>query len=189
MMRFEMHDMRHGMYLLAIAFCLFQSATDTHAIVFKKPDEALRGIFRNAVIEVKNIVLTPEQVNEVERLSGVKQSERLVSFYEAKRGSEVAGYGFIDSHIVRTKPETVLYIIRPDGEIDAIEVLAFGEPLEYLPHGNWLKLFKGRSIDKDLIRFRRDISSISGATMTAKAITDSTRKALALWKVLYGGRR
>lgn len=185
-----MGDERHRMYLLAILLCLFsQSATDTQAAVFRKPDEVLKGIFRNASIEVRNIILKPEQVNEIERLSGLKQKERLVSFYEAKKGDEVVGYAFIDSHIVRTKPETVLYIINPFGEMDAIEILSFSEPLEYLPHENWMGLFKGKSIDRDLIRFRRDISGITGATMTARAITDSARKTLALWKVLYGGKR
>ena len=177
-------------YLLVLAFFFLPSRSlPVLAVAFRKPEEAIKKTFQEAKIEIRNIILTPEQVAAIERFSGIKQKERLVSFYETKRGNEVVGYGFIDVHILRTKPTTVLYVINPDGEIDRLEILSFHEPLEYLPHENWLNLFKGKSIDKDLIRHRRDIDSITGATITAKTITDNTRKVLAIWKVVFGGKR
>lgn len=175
--------------LVLTSSCLLVSGYLVQAATFRKPEEALKMIFQESKIEIKNVVLTPEQVTVIEKLSGIKQKERLVSFYEAKRGNEIAGYGFIDVHILRTKPTTILYVISHDGKIDMIEILSFHEPLEYLPHENWLNLFKGKSIDKDLIRHRRDIDSITGATITAKTITDNTRKVLAIWKVIFGGKR
>lgn len=183
-------NQRWLIYVAVAAFCfLFLCGPETQAIVFKRPDEALKGVFKDARIVVKNIVLKSEQVSDIEKLSGIKQEDRLVSFYEAKRDNEVIGYAFIDSHIVRTKIETVLYVINPSGKIETIEVLSFNEPLDYLPNENWLRLFTGRSVDKDEIRLRRDIPAITGATLTSKAITDNTRKVLAIWKVVFGGKR
>ena len=83
----------------------------------------------------------------------------------------------------------VLYTITPEGKIDVIEVLAFNEPLEYMPEERWLKLFAGKQLNKDPIRLKRDIPNMTGATLTARAITDNTRKVLAMWQVLFGGQR
>lgn len=177
-------------FLLALAFFFLPSRSlPVLAIAFRKPEEAIKRTFQEAKIEIRNIILTPEQVAVIERLSGIKQKERLVSFYEAKKDNEILGYGFIDVHILRTKPTTVLYVISPDGKIDRLEILSFHEPLEYLPRENWLNLFKRKSIDNALIRHRRDIDSITGATITAKTVTDNTRKVLAIWKVVFGGKR
>lgn len=156
---------------------------------FKKPEQALKQAYKDAQVEVKNIVLSPQQVQEVQRLSGVKFDNRLVSWYLVKRDGKILAYAYVDTHIVRTHPEVVLYSIKPDGSIDFIEVLAFNEPLEYMPEERWLSLFAGKSLEKDPIRLRRDIPNITGATLTARAITDNTRKVLALWKVLFGDKR
>jgi len=91
--------------------------------------------------------------------------------------------------VVRTKPEVVLYIITPEGRLDVVEVLAFQEPLEYMPDEEWLKVFKGKELAPGTIRHRRDIPNITGATITARAITDNARKVLAIWQVLFGSKR
>ena len=51
----------------------------TQAKQFKTPEKALAEIYPNAQIEVKNIVLSKEQQEKVQRLSGVKLDTRLVS--------------------------------------------------------------------------------------------------------------
>ncbi len=155
---------------------------------FKEADNALGRVFPGARIEVQNIVLTQEQANMAKKLSGVELTTRLVSFYIAKKGDETIGYAYIDSHIVRVQPETVLFVISPEGTIESIEILHSDEPEEYRPGKDWLGVFKGKSLDKDPIRFRRDISGITGATITARAITDNTRKVLAIWKVIFDGK-
>jgi len=118
----------------------------TQAKQFKTPEKALAEIYPNAQIEVKNIVLSKEQQEEVQRLSGVKLDTRLVSWYLVKRGREVIAYAYADTHVVRTKPEVVLYTITPEGRLDVMEVLAFQEPLEYMPDEEWLKVFKGKEL-------------------------------------------
>jgi Na+-translocating ferredoxin:NAD+ oxidoreductase RnfG subunit len=161
----------------------------TQAKQFKTPEKALAEIYPNAQIEVKNIVLSKEQQEEVQKLSGVKLDTRLVSWYLVKRGKEVIAYAYVDTHVVRTKPEVVLYTITPEGRLDVVEVLAFQEPLEYMPDEEWLKVFKGKELAPGTIRHRRDIPNITGATITARAITDNARKVLAIWQVLFGGKR
>ncbi|AAC07264.1 FMN-binding protein [Aquifex aeolicus] len=153
----------------------------------KKPEEVLKGLYPSAEIEVEDIILTEEQVKEVEKLSGTKLNTRFVTFYIVKKDGKVLAYGYVDIHRVRTKPEAVLYVISPKGKIELIEVLAFHEPLEYLPPKNWLKLFEGKDINAPL-RVKKDIPNVTGATLTARAITKNAKKVLALWQVLFGGK-
>lgn len=156
---------------------------------FKRPEQALSQIYTGSQIEVRNITLTREQMEEVQRISGVKLESRIASWYIVKKGGQTIAYGYADIHRVRTHPEVVLYTITPDGRLDVVEVLAFYEPLEYMPEDQWLRLFAGKQLSKDPIRLRRDIPNITGATLTARAITDNARKVLAMWQILFGGQR
>ncbi len=153
---------------------------------FKRLDEALKAVFPNAEIEIKNVALSREKAKRVEELARVKLDSRLVSFYIAKRDGKVVGYAFVDVHRVRTKNESVLFVISPEGRLEVVEVLSFNEPLEYMADENWLKLFKGKSLGRDSIRLKRDIPNMTGATLTARAIVKSARKVLALWQVVFG---
>ncbi|MCX8059581.1 MAG: FMN-binding protein [Aquificaceae bacterium] len=154
----------------------------------KKPEQALSQIYPGAQVEVRNITLSKEQQEEVQRLSGVKMDTRLVSWYIVRKEGRILAYAYVDVHRVRTHPEVVLYTITPEGKLDVVEVLAFYEPLEYLPEEQWLKLFAGKHLAKDQIRLRRDIPNISGATLTARAITDNARKVLSMWQVVFAQR-
>lgn len=176
-------------FLIFLFFCFVSFGIDSPARDFKTPEQALKDAFPDARIEVKNIVLSKEQVEKIERLSGVKLGTRLVSWYIARRGNSIVGYAYIDTHIVRTHPEVVLYTLTPDGKIDIVQVISFNEPLEYMPDENWLKLFRGKSLTGESLRLKRDIPNMTGATLTSRAITDNTRKVLAMWQVIFGGER
>lgn len=175
--------------MLRLACVLLLFIAFSYGKEFKRPEQALSQIYPGSQIEVRNIVLTKEQQEQVQKLSGVKMDTRLTSWYIVKRGGQVIAYGYADTHRVRTHPELVLYTITPEGKIDVVEVLAFYEPLEYMPEDQWLRLFAGKHLQKDPIRLRKDIPNITGATLTARAITDNARKVLALWQILFGERR
>ncbi len=175
--------------MLRLACMLFLFITLAYGKEFKRPEQALSQIYPGSQVEVKNIVLTKEQQEQIQKSSGVKMDTRLTFWYIVKRGGQVVAYGYADVHRVRTHPELVLYTITPDGKIDVVEVLAFHEPLEYMPEEQWLKLFAGKHLQRDPIRLKKDIPNMTGATLTARAITDNARKVLAMWQVLFGERR
>jgi Na+-translocating ferredoxin:NAD+ oxidoreductase RnfG subunit len=168
------------MSILLLTFLLFQIG---------KPEKILNEIYPNSKIEIKNIVLSETQKNKVKELSGVEIESKLVTFYLVKFNDQVKFYGFADVHIVRTLPEVVLYVLNERGEIELIQILSFKEPPEYKADDNWLKYLKGKTLGKDLLRLRRDVPNMTGATLTAKAITDNARKVIALWKVIFGEAR
>jgi len=153
----------------------------------ESPEKAIRKNFPSSDIEVKNFLLSPEQKRKVELLSQVKVEDNLISFYVIKeKGLEVA-FGYVDVHVVRTHHEAVLYLIGTDARILNIQVLSFKEPAEYLPGPKWLSLFQDKNLKQNKLKLRDDISAISGATLSARAVTNHCRKALALWQVLFDG--
>lgn len=155
----------------------------------KKPEDVLKTIYPNSTIEVKNFILNFQQIENIKQIARVKFDSKLISIYIVKRIDKIIAYGYVDVHVVRTKPEVVLYTITPEGKIDIVQVLHFGEPLEYLPDEKWFDNFKGKSLDKDPVRVKVDIPNVSGATLTSRAVTDYARLALAIWKVLFGEQK
>lgn len=150
----------------------------------KKPEEALKQIYPSSTVEIKNFVLTKDMVEKLEKNYSLKIDSRMVTFYIVKKDGKPIAYGYVDIHTVRTKPEAVLYTITPDGKIDVVEVLAFHEPLEYLPEERWFKQFAKK--DENSLKFKKDIQNMSGATLTSRAVTENARKALILWKIFFG---
>ena len=97
--------------------------------------------------------------------------------------TRIVGRAYVDTHIVRTKRESLLISLEADGRVKRIDVTAFQEPVEYLPSAPWLAQHEGRALSEDL-RLNRVIRPIAGATLSAKAVTDSTRRVLAIDRTL-----
>lgn len=146
--------------------------------------EALELAFPGAErVETVNLFLTAEEAQEVARLSGAPLDSALFTFYVGRRGETVTAYAAIEAATVRTLPETVLVVLDPDGRVRFTEILAFFEPEEYLPPRRWLAQFAGRSLSPEL-RVGGDIQGITGATLSAQAVTRQVRKTAALVEIL-----
>lgn len=159
------------------------------AKAFHSKQEALALAFPQADrIEDQTLFLTDEQVKQVEALAQTPVDSKLATFYIGHKGTDILGYALIDTHIVRTLPETFLIVLTPTGSIQKLLVLAFYEPQEYLPSDRWLRQFEQKTLDTNL-RLQRDIHGIAGATLSARAVTSGVRKALALFQVLQEQRQ
>ena len=162
-------------------------ATAANAKVFYSQQEALDLAFPDADrIETDTRVLSAEQVEAVEKSARSKLDSRIAKFYAAWKDDQVLGYAFIDVHTVRTLPEAFMVVLEPDGTTRSVRVLAFHEPLDYLPTERWYEQFEARSLS-DPLRLGRDIHGIVGATLSARAVTQSVRRVLALFRVLVLG--
>jgi hypothetical protein len=162
----------------------------TAAKVFYAKEEALRAAFPGSdAIDQQTFVLTDEQKRQVETLGRSRVESKLVTVYSGRRDRKLLGYAIIDVHTVRTLPEAVMVVLSPEGQVTLTVVLAFYEPLEYLPTARWLKQFDRHTLAPDL-RVGRAIDGITGATLTARGVTEAVRRVLALYQVLIaqGGR-
>jgi hypothetical protein len=150
-------------------------------------DAALILAFPDAeTVETVNLFLTKEEMAQVKRRSGVVLDSAIYKFYVGKKDGETIGYAAIEAATVRTLPETVMVVLNADGTVRFTEILAFFEPSEYMPPKRWLDQFRGIDLTSEL-RVGGQIQGISGATLSAQAITRQVRKTTALCAILLAG--
>ena len=172
---------------LIVLLLLPKAGTETGAAVFYARDEALDLAFPGAEkVESRDFFLTPEQRKQIERRSKSKVESDLVTVYVGRSQDAILGYAFIDTHQVRTLPETFMVVLDPKGHVAATHVLAFHEPAEYMPTERWLEQFDQRN-DPGEIRIGRAIASMTGSTLTAHAVAGAVRRALAMSEILLRG--
>jgi len=136
-----------------------------------------------AQVVARTVYLTPEQVAAVEQAAGAKLASARVVAYRGALGDSLVGTAYLDTHAVRSQMETVMIVVTPGGKVGAVEVLAFNEPDDYLPPPRWLDRFDGHTLSKDL-KPGLAVPSLSGATLTARAVSSAVRRTLALHAAL-----
>lgn len=145
-------------------------------------DQALASAFpRGVTVARQKFFLTPQQLADARRDSGVDFNDTLIVRYAASNGS----FAYFDTHRVRTLPETILVVVKGDGSVDRVEILSFDEPTDYFPKRRWIDQLLGRKLDRELA-LDHAIRPLSGASLTSRAIVNATRKVLALHHVLLG---
>ena len=76
-----------------------------------------------------------------------------------------------------------MVVVDRAGQVERIETVSFREPPEYEAPEGWLALFQGRDLGPD-VSLKGEIPTMTGATLTAQAVTDAVRRVLALHRVL-----
>jgi len=157
------------------------------ATVLVSVEEALELAFPGAATERETLFLDEGQRSAALELSGVETTSALSTRFVATDGAgRVIGYAYLDTHLVRTLPETVMVVLDAGGAVRRVEVVTFREPLEYMPREGWYGQYIGRKLDDDLV-LKRGIRPVTGATLTARATTEAVRRTLAIHAVA-GGR-
>ena len=152
----------------------YYSKEEALALAFPDADDVLS----------KTVFLTDAHAATIAEQTGAKPESLLFTYYVGMRGGAVLGYAVIDTHVVRTLPETLLAVLTPAGVLERVLILAFYEPTEYQPSEHWLAQFQGRSLAGGGWRLGRDIHGISGATLTARAIPQALQRALLLYDLV-----
>lgn len=163
------------------------AVTASGEVLLSEP-AALARAFGAAKVERRTLYLTPEQVAQVEQQARSRLPSAVVTLFEAPAEGAVSGRALLDTHVVRTMPETLLTVVEPDGRLRMALVLQFGEPPDYLPREGWLKTLEGRSLDDELWP-GRGVRRVSGATLTVQALTEALRRSLAIDRIVVRGSR
>ena len=152
--------------------------------VYSSREQALARAFPPpAVTERKTYFLTDAEREKASRLAKAKIDSSLVVAYVGRGPKGLVGTAYFDTHTVRTMPETILVTVKPEGNVGGVEVVAFGEPEDYLPRPRWLRLFGGRRLDADLA-VGRGLAHVTGATLTTHAVAEAVRRVLAIHSVI-----
>ena len=152
------------------------------AKVNTKVEQAVKGSFAKVdAIEPKQLILTKAQFAKVQKAAKAKLETKVYRYYVFKSSDIVVGYGVLIARKVRTKKATVLYAFTPEGTLKFAEIMAFGEPPEYIPNDTWMGQFKEKPKSAPL-KMGSDVPTISGATLSARSITDGARVARAIFQ-------
>lgn len=174
--------MRFG---LAIALtCLVLPSGGASAKVFASQNQALADAFPDASrIERKTILIRKKDAAKIKAITHAELESKIFVIHTAYKEDELLGFAHIDVHTVRTKPEAFMIVLKPDGSVRSVRILAFHEPLDYLPTDRWYRQFSGKS-GEDALRVGGDVHGVVGATLSARAAADGVRRMLAYWEVL-----
>lgn len=143
------------------------------------PAEAMQKNYGpEATISEENLLLTNAQAQKIQQESKTKLSTNIVKVFKATKNSTTLGYGILINEKVRSKNAVVLYIISDESTLKSIEIVAFNEPMEYLPSKKWVLQLSSTG----------DVPNTTGATMSAKNIIDGSKKALAIYKEMLKGK-
>ncbi len=167
--------MFYGLLLTAVTPCF--------ATIFYSKNEAMELAF-GAGTQIEPLSLFPDenQTAKIQQDAKVKLDSGLFTFYVGKKQDKILGYAAIETSTVRTKPETLMIVLTPDGELSSVVTLAFHEPPEYQPPQGWFeKLYKRPLADMD---FNKGVDGISGATLSTRAAINSIRKVMAIYQVM-----
>jgi len=153
------------------------------ATIFYSKNEALELAFgKDAQVEMQSLFPDDQQLAKIQELAKTKLESGMYTFYVGKKQDQLLGYVAIETINVRTKPETLMIVLTPEGDVRNITTLAFHEPPEYQPPERWFeKLYNRPLADMD---FNKGVDGISGATLSTRADLASVRKVMALYQVM-----
>lgn len=146
-------------------------------------EEALAAAYPSARIRSERVFLTEQQRLQAAELAKVRIPSALIARYVAFQEDRVVGRAYVDTHVVRTKKESLLICLDESGKLQRIEVTAFLEPPEYLASPDWYAQYKSRGLSDEL-SLNRAIRPIVGATLTCLAANQAVRRVLAIDQVL-----
>jgi hypothetical protein len=138
---------------------------------------ALARAFPGRTPEKRVVELTPDQVALVEKASRSKLPSATITLFQAGEGAE-SQRAYLDTHTVRSMPETLLTVLGADGSVQMVLLLQFQDHADYLPPEKWLKRLEGKPLDDQVAG--RGVPRITGSTMTVDAATAAVRRALAI---------
>ncbi len=171
---------------ISVVILLAVFSTSVLGKVFYSKNEALALAFgQQASVEMLPLFPDEDQLKKIEQLARVRMESAFFTFYVGKQGDKVLGYAAIENHIVRTKPETLMVVLDPKGQVQAVYTLAFHEPPEYQPPQRWYELLYGKALEQ--LRLGHDIQAIAGATLSTRSAIDVTRKVMAVFQVMAPG--
>ncbi|MBT8348129.1 MAG: hypothetical protein HKP62_01615 [Sulfurovum sp.] len=147
-------------------------------------DEVIRSSFMGVhTIEAKRIILTKKQFSQVQSRAKAAVRTKIYRYYDIKSKTKRLGYAVLIARKVRGKKATVLYAFDNSGTLKFTEIMAFGEPPEYIPNTTWMGQLQNQSVSTKLT-VGKDIPTISGSTLSARTITEGARISRAIYEIV-----
>lgn len=149
------------------------------------PEDALKAAYtQKCVVEKHAKLLGKAEAAAVAEHAGSPLQSKIIRYYTAVVDADPVATGILLTRKVRTKSAVVLYVFGRDGHLHSAEIIAFQEPPEYIPAHEWMAQFEDANASRPF-RVGKDISVITGATLSARTIADGARIAAAIYAEVF----
>ncbi len=183
------HYQRGVTFFVTLLFVLFPCAST--AEIYLTQDQALDIILESDTEHIYDPKPVSAEVAQMlrERKLETSQPQKTAHFFVGKRNGLVTGYALIDNEIGKHLPITYIVGISPAGKVTRVEMMVFREIRGWEPRERrFMKQFEEKSKD-DTLKVGDSIRNVTGATLSARAITKGVSRALLLWQNYYGTTR
>ena len=125
---------------------------------------------------------TKKEIRAIEEIYMYKIYETRFTFYTGIKNGKSMGSMLIDNIIGKSFPITFMTVLNTDGTVRDVEIMVYREPQGWEVR---YKSFRSQFYGKDTTSNSNEILSISGATLSVRAIKSGVYKAMAAYKILY----
>ena len=173
--------MKHIFSVLLLGVLLTSSSFSKSKVSVK---EVIETSFQNVTkIEPKSLILSSVQFKQIRTMAKAAIDTKVYRYYTILSGDKTLGIAVLITRKVRSKKATVLYAFDDKGTLRFSEIMAFGEPPEFIPNKIWMSQLQNQKPTAKLT-VGKDIPTISGATLSARSITQSARVARAIYEIV-----
>jgi len=157
-----------------------------HVMVYLNTEQALAKVFPKAdKIWSEEWTPSPSEKQSLEFALGWHLQQESFVIHRAEKKGKNLGYAMVDQQRGRFKPITFMVQVSPEGKVGRVEVMVYRESRgDGVKRQRFLKQFRGKTVS-DPIRMNRDITVLSGATMSSRALTAGVKKVLMLVQRRY----
>lgn len=153
--------------------------------IYLTQEQALRVAIPDAEkVTPRPVTPTAEERKQIERRLGRKLEESSYVFHEGTRGGKTVGYALVVDELGKYYPITFIVGMKPNGEIREVAVMVYRERRgDAVRRGRFLNQFDGKT-SADPLMVNRDITHLTGATVSSWSIAAGVKKALVVFETL-----
>jgi Na+-translocating ferredoxin:NAD+ oxidoreductase RnfG subunit len=132
----------------------------------------------------KPVQLTAEQMQEIEKLSGVPGRTSQQNVWQVLSQGNMIGWFFLDQVVGKHELITYALGLNADGSVRQFQIIEYLEAYGYqVRELKWRDQFVGKTVDSPL-KVGTDIGNISGATLSVRHITNGIKRLLYLYQIV-----
>lgn len=141
-----------------------------------KAFEIINNSFISPKIEIEKFDLEPSLKTKIEHDVKQRFYQDYIYIYKIFVKGKIEGYALIDNVLGKSMPITFMVIFNNDGSIQNSSILKYREPYGgAVTSEDWQSQFKGKS-NNSSYEIGKDISTISGATISVNSVSTGIRK-------------
>jgi electron transport complex protein RnfG len=175
----------HNNWLTVLALPMTVMAAPGFATEYLAIEQAQQLIFTDADVFVEHLVkLSETHKDQIKEISGKKQRWDEQRIWQVQKQDQDLGWFIIDNVVGKHEFITYGVGISPDSHVMGVEIMTYRET-----HGDevreqeWREHFTDKTVN-DAFKLNEDIPNITGATLSARNVTDGVKRLLALHQVV-----